>query len=400
MLFDVHKYDYQIIGGGIVGLATAYQLSVAKPGCKILLLEKETKLGQHQTTHNSGVLHAGLYYKPNSLKAKLSVQGLRKMVAFCKKHNIAHEQCGKIVLATNEQERERLEHLLMRGNANGLKNLKMLNVEQIREYEPYAWGVAAIHVPEEGIVDYAGVVKALHQQLKNREVTVLTGRRVINLKHKNDCWNSYTPYESFSSTHVITCCGLYSDRMARLTQTKGSGMIVPFRGEYYNIKKNRQHLVRNLIYPVPDSRFPFLGVHFTRMIEGGVEAGPNAVLALSREGYSWKHFNLQDTLQTLAYPGLWRFLVRYPSICGYEIYRSFSKKEFCRSLQQLVPAITMDDLEPGPSGVRAQVMRINGSLEEDFQFVRGKNILHVINAPSPAATASFAIAEYIVNNLD
>ena len=395
----MEKYDYQIIGGGIVGLTTALQLRKMRPKSSILLLEKENAVGQHQTTHNSGVLHAGLYYKPGSLKAKLSVQGLRKMVEFCKNHGVAYEQCGKIVVATNSQQTESLQKLWERGVANGLQNLKKLDRNGIKQLEPQANGIAAIHVPEEGIVDYAGVVQALLQELKQKDVLVLTGRKIKKLRNENGFWYSSSEHETFRSKYVVSCCGLYSDRIARMGGSNSPSQIVPFRGEYYKIKKEREHLVRNLIYPVPDSRFPFLGVHFTRMIGGGVEAGPNAVLALAREGYSWKNMNVRDMLETIGYPGLWRFLMKYPSICSYEMYRSFNKQEFCRSLQQLVPEITMQDLEPGPSGVRAQAMQMSGNLVEDFDFVQDQNILHVVNAPSPAATASLAIAEHIVNKI-
>lgn len=395
----MQKYDYLIIGGGIVGLATAYRLCMQKPKSSILLLEKENWLGQHQTTHNSGVLHAGLYYKPGSLKAKLSVQGLRLMVDFCKKHNIPYDQCGKIVVATNNDQLKTLEKLWHKGKANGLHGLEKLNNEQIKRREPYANGLAAILVPEEGIVDYAAVVEALHHELTEKNVTVLCGRKVSKLMKENGFWYCFTKYEKFRSKNVISCCGLYSDIITKKSGLNSHSTIIPFRGEYYKIKKEREHLVKHLIYPVPDYRFPFLGVHFTRMIHGGVEAGPNAVLALAREGYSWKHFNLLETIRTFSFPGLWSFLVKYPSLCGYEMYRSFVKKEFCRSLRQLVPEIQENDLETGPSGVRAQAMRWNGKLVEDFEFVQGENILHVINAPSPAATASFAIAGHIVEKI-
>ena len=396
----MEKFDYQIIGGGIVGLATAYQIAQTKPNHSILVLEKENLLGQHQTTHNSGVLHVGLYYKPGSLKAKLSVQGLRMMVDFCKKHDVAHEQCGKIVVATNQQQVKSLEKLWYKGKANGLHGLEKLNSTQIKQREPHANGEAAILVPEEGIVDYKEVVQALKNELIRKNVIVLTGRNVKKIKREGSFWHSWTDHERFVSKNVITCCGLFSDRITKSSGFNPHSKIVPFRGEYYKLKKEKQHLVRHLIYPVPDSRFPFLGVHFTRMITGGVEAGPNAVLAMSREGYDWSKINCRDILESLTYPGLWKFFIKYPSLCSYEIYRSLNKKEFCRSLQQLVPEICEDDLEKGPSGVRAQAMKCNGKLVEDFDFVQGQNILHLVNAPSPAATASLAIAKYIVEKMD
>lgn len=395
----MEKQDYLIIGGGIVGLATAYRLSLLKPNSKILVLEKEDNLGQHQSTHNSGVLHAGLYYKPGSLKAELSVQGLRMMVDFCQKYDVKYQQCGKIVVATSDKQIETLKRLWHKGKANGLHGLQLLDSKQIKYREPYANGKAAIMVPEEGIVDYAAVITALTTILLHRNVQILTRRNVKKIKKDGLLWKIFTDHETFESKFVISCCGLYSDLITKKSGLKSKSRIIPFRGEYYKIKKEKEYLVRHLIYPVPDDRFPFLGVHFTRMIHGGIEAGPNAVLAFAREGYSWKHFNLNETIGILSYPGLWNFLLKYPSVCTYEIYRSFCKKEFCRSLQQLIPEITENDLEPGPCGVRAQAMRWNGKLVEDFDFVQAENILHVVNAPSPAATASFAIAKHIVEKI-
>ena len=389
------NHDVIIVGGGIVGLATAYRLLEARPRTKLLLLEKEPRLAAHQTGNNSGVLHSGLYYKPGSEKAKLSVSGLQQMVAFCREHGVAHEQCGKIVVAVSQDELPRLENLWERGNANGLLGLRKLTPEQIREIEPHAAGVAAIHVPQEGIVDYPAVCEKLGNLIHQAGGEVRLNTRVLKLIPSPDGWTVETTGGAFSARFVITCGGLHSDRLVRAAGQKPSAKIIPFRGEYYKIKKERQYLVRNLIYPVPDPKFPFLGVHFTRLIYGGREAGPNAVLAFAREGYRWTNINPRDLAESLCFPGLWKFLAKYPSLCGYEIYRSLSRSEFCRSLQRLVPEIRADDLETGGAGIRAQAMTADGKLVEDFHFEEGRGILHVVNAPSPAATAALAIGAKI-----
>ncbi len=392
-------HDFIVVGGGIVGLATALRILGARPGASVALLEKESELGRHQTGHNSGVLHAGLYYKPGSLKAKLAVEGLRQMVEFCKEHKVAYEQCGKIVVATERDELPRLEKLCARGAANGLKGLRRLTAEQIREIEPHAAGLAALHVPEEGIVDYGGVVEAMAKVIRGQGGTIRTGTEVRRFVMENGAWKVITSSGDFSAKQVISCAGLYSDRMVKKSGLKSEAKIIPFRGEYFVIRKERESLVRNLIYPVPNPDFPFLGVHFTRMVKGGVEAGPNAVMAMAREGYSWGDIHLRDFAESITFPGLWRFMVKYPSICSYEVYRSLSRKEFCRSLQKLVPEIQTEDLEPGLAGVRAQAMSSDGALVEDFSFVEGPGILHVVNAPSPAATASLSIGAEIVRRL-
>jgi len=387
--------DVIVVGGGIVGLATAYRLLEARPGLRLVLVEKEPKLAAHQTGNNSGVLHSGLYYKPGSEKAKLSVQGLQQMVAFCREHGVAHEQCGKIVVATSQDELPRLENLWQRGNANGLLGLRKLNADQIKEIEPHAAGIAAIHVPQEGIVDYPAVSEKLGDLIRKRGGEIRLNARVLKLIPAANEWIVETSAGEFRGRFVITCGGLHSDRLVKAAGQKPSAKIVPFRGEYYKIKKERQHLVRHLIYPVPDPKFPFLGVHFTRLIHGGIEAGPNAVLAFAREGYRWSTINVRDLAESLFFPGLWKFLAAYPSMCGYEIRRSLSRSEFCRSLQKLVPDIRAEDLEAGGAGVRAQAMTSNGKLVEDFHYEEQRGILHVVNAPSPAATAALAIGERI-----
>ena len=387
--------DVTIVGGGIVGLATAHRLLEAQPQLKILLLEKEAKLAAHQTGNNSGVLHSGLYYKPGSAKAKCAVQGLQQMIAFCRAHGIAHEQCGKIVVATEENELPRLENLWERGNANGLQGLRKLTPPQIKEIEPHTAGIAAIHVPQEGIVDYPGVCEKLGELIREAGGEIRLSTRVEKITRNSGGWTVETSAGDFPTKFVVTCGGLQADRLVRAAGQVSAAKIVPFRGEYFQIKKERQFLVRHLIYPVPDPKFPFLGVHFTRLIHGGIEAGPNAVLAFAREGYKWTDVNLRDLAESLFYPGLWKFLAKYPSLCGYEIRRSLSKAEFTRSLQKLVPEIRADDLETGGAGVRAQAMLPDGKLVEDFHFEEARGILHVVNAPSPAATAALAIGAKI-----
>ncbi|MGA2248297.1 MAG: L-2-hydroxyglutarate oxidase [Verrucomicrobiota bacterium] len=387
--------DVTIVGGGIVGLATAYRLLEAKPNLKLLLLEKEARLAAHQTGNNSGVLHSGLYYKPGSAKAQCAVQGLQQMLAFCRAHGIAHEQCGKVVVATSEAELPRLENLWERGNANGLLGLRKLNPEQIKELEPHASGLAAIHVPQEGIVDYPGVCEKLGELIRRAGGKVRLGTKLVKAMQNGSGWTLETSGGEVRTKFVVTCGGLQADRLVRAAGQTPTARIIPFRGEYFQLKKERQFLVRHLIYPVPDPKFPFLGVHFTRLVKGGVEAGPNAVLAFAREGYKWTTINPRDLADSLLFPGLWKFLVKYPSMCGYEIRRSFSKAEFTRSLQKLVPEIRSEDLEKGGAGVRAQAMLPEGKLVEDFHFAEDRGILHVINAPSPAATASLAIGQKI-----
>jgi L-2-hydroxyglutarate oxidase len=388
-------HDVIIVGGGIVGLATGFRLLEARPNARLLLLEKESTLAAHQTGNNSGVLHSGLYYKPGSEKARLSVSGLRQMVAFCREHGVAHEICGKIVVATSEEELPRLENLWERGNANGLLGLRKLTREQIREIEPHAAGLAAIHVPQEGIVDYPAVCEKLGELIRKNGGEIKLGTRVLKIVSEGNEKIVKTSAGEFRARFVVTCGGLHADRLVKAAGQKPGAKIIPFRGEYYKIKPERQHLVRHLIYPVPNPKFPFLGVHFTRLIHGGIEAGPNAVLAFAREGYRWSTINLRDLAGSVCFPGLWKFFAAHPAMCGYEIRRSFSRREFCRSLQKLVPEIREADLEVGGAGVRAQAMTPDGKLVEDFRFEEGSGILHVLNAPSPAATASLAIGAKI-----
>lgn len=384
-----------VIGGGIVGIATAYQLCQSHHYSKVTVLEKEDLLGSHQTGNNSGVMHAGLYYKPGSAKAKLGVKGIQQMVQFCENNNIPHEICGKLVVACNEQELSRLNDLYERGQQNGLVGLNKLNQNQLKEIEPYAAGIAALHVPQEGIVDYTKVVAAMALQLQNGGGNIVTSAKVTKLKQLKNKWIITTTKGIFETDILINCAGLYCDRISELSGQNREVRIIPFRGEYYKIKPDRQFLVKNLIYPVPDPQFPFLGVHFTRLIDGGIEAGPNAVLALAREGYRKSQINIGDLYDIFSYAGFWRFLQSHWSVSLEEVYRSFSRKLFCQSLQKLVPAIQEEDLEVGGAGVRAQAIFPNGDLVQDFNLVSGNNAFHVLNAPSPAATASLAIGEEI-----
>jgi L-2-hydroxyglutarate oxidase LhgO len=391
--------DILVVGGGVVGLATAWRLRQRRPDLRVILLEKEQGLGRHQTGNNSGVLHSGLYYKPGSAKAQLAVEGLRQMAAFCTDHHLPFEQCGKIVVAASDEELPRLEALWERGLANGLQGLRKLGPAEIQDIEPHAAGLRAIHVPQEGIVDYPAVTRKLGELIEQTGGEIRLGARVKTLYPANAGWVAETSAGRFEAKHVVTCAGLHSDRMVRASGRTPPARIVPFRGEYFKLRDDRQHLVRNLIYPVPDPKFPFLGVHFTRLIHGGIEAGPNAVLAFSREGYRWSRVNPRDLAEAVFFPGLWRFLAAYPSMCGYEIRRSLSKREFTRSLRKLVPEIREEDLVPGGAGVRAQAMLPSGKLVEDFQFEEGPRILHVLNAPSPAATASLAIGAAIAQKV-
>jgi L-2-hydroxyglutarate oxidase LhgO len=389
--------DVIVVGGGIVGLATSLRLIEARPGLRLLLLEKESTLGAHQTGNNSGVLHAGLYYKPGSAKARMAVQGLQSMLQFCRDHDIAHETCGKIVVATSQDELSRLDLLWERGHANGLQGLQRLSPGQIREMEPHATGLGAIRVPQEGIVDYPAVARKMGELICRQGGEIRLGVRVRRLIRKGGVWTAESNAGEFHGRFVITCAGLHSDRLVRSSGMRARARIVPFRGEYFKLRADRQHLVRNLVYPVPDPRYPFLGVHFTRLIHGGVEAGPNAVLAFAREGYRWTTVHARDLVESATYPGLWRFLGAHPAMCGSELMRSISRTRFCHSLQQLVPEIQPGDLEPGGAGVRAQAMTVDGRLVEDFCFEEGEGILHVVNAPSPAATASLELGAHIAS---
>jgi (S)-2-hydroxyglutarate dehydrogenase len=391
--------DHLVIGGGIVGLAVARELLLRNPGASVCVLEKENGPGRHQSTHNSGVLHCGLYYKPGSLKARLAVRGIRLMTDFCREHSVAHEICGKVVVATDEAEVARLRDLETRGQQNGLEGLQWLDAARLREIESHAAGLAALRVPQEGIVDYQAVCDALVREIERLGGTFQTRARVFAIHDNLGGWVLETTAGDFESRHLVNCAGLFSDRIAALAGTKNDIRIIPFRGEYFELTPKARHLVRHLIYPVPDPTFPFLGVHFTRLIHGGIEAGPNAVLALAREGYRKTDIQPRDAAEIFSFPGLWNFLRRYPSMAWDEGRRSLSKALFAKSLQKLVPEIRAEHLAPGGSGVRAQAMSRDGTLLQDFHLVQKPRALHVINAPSPAATASLAIAEEIAGRI-
>lgn len=385
-----------IIGGGLIGLATAYQFLRRHEGFSVVVVEKESEVGTHQSGHNSGVLHAGLYYRPGSLKARLAVGGIRQMTAFCREHGIAHEVCGKLVVAVDESEVPQLRELLERGTANGLSGLRWMSAPEMREIEPHVGGVAAVHVPEEGIVDYPAVSRTLAQEIERLGGTVLTGAEVLGLRRERNGWIADTSAGALDASLLVNCAGLYSDRVARLAGERPQVQIVPFRGEYYALRPERAFLVRNLIYPVPDRRFPFLGVHLTRMVGGVVEAGPNAVLAAAREGYRKSDVNLRDLGGALLFPGLWRFMAKHPRMAWSEVQRSFSRERFGEALRRLVPELRTEDLVPGGAGVRAQAMSPSGELVQDFHILERPGALHLLNAPSPGATASLAIGEELV----
>jgi L-2-hydroxyglutarate oxidase len=388
-----------VIGGGLIGLSTARALLLADRSRRVVVLEKEAAPGQHQSTHNSGVLHAGLYYKPGSLKADFAVRGIRAMTAFCREHGVPHEICGKLVVAADDSEVPRLRTLLERGTANGLVGLRWLGPTEAAELEPHVRCVAAVHVPEEGIVDYRRVVQALAMEIVHLGGTVQTSAGVRQIEADASGWRIDTDANEFRARAFINCAGLHSDRIARLAGEQTDCRIVPFRGEYFIIRPECRSLVRNLVYPVPDPHFPFLGVHFTRTIHGELEAGPNAVLALSREGYRRRDISVRDLGEALAFSGLRRFTFRYPRQTFAEIRRSLSATMFCRSLQRLVPEVELRDLIRGPSGVRAQAIRPDGTLVDDFLLVQRPNAIHLLNAPSPGATASLVIGEALASRL-
>jgi L-2-hydroxyglutarate oxidase len=384
-----------IVGGGIVGLATARAMRARYPLVKLILLEKEGGTGRHQSTHNSGVLHCGLAYKPGSLKARLAVEGIELMTAFCRQHAIPHEICGKVVVATREEELPRLQELLRRGHANGLRGLRELDGAGLRELEPHAAGLAGAQVPQEGIVDYGAVCERLTRDLLEADVEVRTGWAVNGFERRGRAWLVQTPLGEVEADYLINCAGLHCDRVSAWAGELRRTRIVPFRGEYYQLSAGARGLVRHLIYPVPDPAFPFLGVHFTRLIRGGVEAGPNAVLAFAREGYRFRDVNGLDLWDALSFGGLWRFMRKYPRMVTDELKLSLSRRHFCRALQRLVPEIRECDLEAGGSGVRAQAVTPEGDLVQDFELIQRDNALHVLNAASPAATASLAIGRYL-----
>ena len=387
-------YDITIIGGGIVGTATALSILRDK-SLKLLLLETESSLAAHQTGNNSGVIHSGLYYKPGSLKAENCTTGREMMYSFCQEYSLPFDKCGKIVVATNKEEVSALNMLEERGKANGLTGIKRINAEEIKEYEPHVNGIDGLFVPQTGIVDYIAVTNKYAELINSLGGEIILNQKLNSIKKDNKDLILYTNDNEYRTKFVVNCGGLQSDRIAKLCGVDPKLKIIPFRGEYYKLIKEKEYLVKNLIYPVPDPQFPFLGVHYTRMINGGVETGPNAVLAFKREGYKKTDFSFRDMLEMKMYPGFWKMAAKYYKMGFQEFRRSFSKELFTRSLQKLVPEIQMNDIEVGGAGVRAQALEPTGKLVDDFRIVEAERMVHVLNAPSPAATASLSIGKTI-----
>ncbi|MFZ0794995.1 MAG: L-2-hydroxyglutarate oxidase [Candidatus Korobacteraceae bacterium] len=385
-----------VIGAGIVGLATALEVTRRFPQTKIIVVDKENRVAAHQTGHNSGVIHSGLYYKTGSLKARNCVAGAASMKRFCRQQAIPFEECGKLVLATTPEEVPRLEALHQRGTANGVAGLRMLQREQFREIEPHCDGVCALQVPSTGIVDYTVVAQKYAELIQQSGGELVLGAKVVGLRQDGGSNIVETSAGTFRARYVINCAGLYSDSITRMAGVETNLEIIPFRGEYYEVRAERRHLVKALIYPVPDPRFPFLGVHFTRRVNGSVEAGPNALLAFRREGYSGTAPDLAEAMQTLGFPGFWKMARKYWRMGLAEQYRSWVKSAFVAALQKMVPELQESDLAQGGSGVRAQAVDANGNLVDDFHFVHSANMIHVCNVPSPAATASLEIGKEIV----
>ena len=388
------SYDITVIGGGIVGTATALSILKEKK-LRLLLIDKENSLAAHQTGNNSGVIHSGLYYKPGSLKATNCAVGREMMYSFCEEHSLPYDKCGKIVVATTAEEIPALNLLEERGIANGLNGLRRLSAEEIKEHEPYANGIDGLFVPQTGIVDYVAVTNKYAELINADGGEIKLNSKVNSVAKDRNEFVLSTQSEEYPTRFIVNCAGLQSDRIAKLCGVNPGLQIIPFRGEYYTIKKEKQYLVKNLIYPVPDIKFPFLGVHFTRMINGKVEAGPNAVLAFKREGYSKTDFSLQDLMEMGLYPGFWKMASKFYKMGIQEFRRSFSKELFVKSLQKLIPEIRSEDIEVGGSGIRAQALEQDGKLVDDFRIVEAMGMIHVLNAPSPAATASLSIGKTI-----
>jgi len=386
--------DIAVVGGGIVGLATALALT-DKPGLSVQVLEKEERLAAHQTGNNSGVIHSGLYYAPGSLKARNCVAGRERLYRFCGEHGIFHERCGKVVVATRPEEIPALDELERRGRANGLEGLRRISPGEIREIEPAVEGIDGLHVRETGIVDYCEVARAFARIIEERGGSIQTGAKVLGVHRRSEGLVIESVSGEIRARNLVACCGLQADRMARRCAVDPGLRIVPFRGEYYELADTWARNVRHLVYPVPDPAFPFLGVHYTRKITGGVEAGPNAVLAFKREGYGKASFSLPDVLSMASYPAFWRMGLKYWRMGAGEFHRSYSRKAFVRALRRLTPDLPSDALVPGGAGVRAQALEAGGRLVDDFRIVEAPNMIHVLNAPSPAATASLSIGSTI-----
>jgi L-2-hydroxyglutarate oxidase len=391
-------FDAAVIGGGIVGLATAWQLSRLRPDWRLVILEKESTLAFHQTGRNSGVIHSGIYYRPGSLRARNCRDGKIALEAFCSEHGVAWQRTGKVIVATRNEQLPQLQTIYERGQQNGV-TCGIIDVDRLKELEPHCAGIRAIHVPESGIVDYPGVCRKLGELLNQAGAEIQLNCRLQKIEQQTDLVTLTTSTGPVQARQVINCAGLHSDRIARMSGQRMSERIVPFRGEYYELLPHAEHLCRTLIYPVPDPRFPFLGVHFTRMIHGGVECGPNAVLALAREGYNWRTISLRDLGESLTYPGFLKLAARNWKTGLGEIWRSISKAAFVKALQQLIPEIRADHLHSAPAGVRAQALGRDGKLVDDFLVVRHERVVNVCNAPSPAATASLNIGKFVAEQV-
>ncbi|MEG3845434.1 L-2-hydroxyglutarate oxidase [Microcoleus sp. herbarium19] len=395
---STEQYDFAVIGGGIVGLSTAMALGHRYPAAKILVIEKESSWAAHQTGNNSGVIHSGIYYKPGSLKAKLCREGNHLLIEFCQKHGIDYEICGKVIVATSSEELPLLENLYQRGLANGL-NIQKVTAEEVKEIEPHVSCLAGIRVASTGIANYRQVCQKYAELVASRGGELRLSTKVMAIVPTSQGYVLETSQGSFPAKFIVNCAGLFSDRVAKLGRVDPQVQIVPFRGEYYELRPEKRYLVKHLIYPVPNPNFPFLGVHFTRMIDGSIHAGPNAVLSLKREGYQKTDINLRDLAEVFTYPGFWKLAAKYAGVGMEEMVRSFSKAAFVRSLQKLIPEVQADDLVPTHAGVRAQALTKEGGLVDDFLLVRGEKAIHVCNAPSPAATASLAIGEAIAQQI-
>ena len=393
---DSRKYDVAIIGGGIIGLSTALRLTQRYPRCRVVVVEKEKELAVHQTGHNSGVIHSGIYYRPGSQKAQFCVGGVGSLIRFCQANDIEYERCGKVIVATDESELGRLEDLHQRGTANGVEGLEIIGPERLKEIEPHTTGIKALYAPGTGIVDYKKVANGYADNIRANEGEILTDSEVRSIRRSGGSIYLETTRGSLESKYLINCAGLYADKVARMMGVSPEVRIIPFRGEYYTLNPQSRHLVKALIYPVPNPRFPFLGVHFTRNAHGEVEAGPNAVLALAREGYRKTDFNAAETLGTLGYSGFWSMTMKHWKTGVGEMHRSFMKSVFLHDLQRLLPEIEDRDLVPGGSGVRAQAVDKKGRLLDDFSIQETDGAIHVLNAPSPGATSSLSIGEHIV----
>jgi len=390
-------FDIIVVGGGIVGLASAYKITLNHPDIRIAVLEKENRLAAHQTGHNSGVIHSGLYYKPGSNKAKTCAAGRKELVAFAKRYRIPYKICGKIIVATEEKELPGLEKIFHNGQENNIEGIEKIGPDQIKQIEPFCSGIAGIQVPCTGVIDFVRVANKLAELIekKGQDNKVLISHKVIGFDKHDFYTKVLTNRKAFGTKYIINCAGLQSDRIAKMDVLETAIRIVPFRGDYYELTEEASEKVKNLIYPVPNPDFPFLGVHFTRMINGKVECGPNAVFSFKREGYGKTDFSLRDTWDAITYPGLWKMLLEHWKYGLGEYKRAFSKKSFLQQLQRLIPSLGLDDIKPGKAGVRAQALGPNGELIDDFRIEKHRNCIHVLNAPSPAATASLAIGDYI-----